>query len=663
MRRGDGTASTEPVRQAEQLRRAGDVMVAIDRCLAAARADETPPAEIALELARGYLALGDGYEALRWAVAVTDATDHFALWHAAARIADEATDDTVQWPWRTTLRVAVLGSYTTAQLVPLLRLAAARQRMRVDVYEAADGQYRQAILDPSSALYRYRPDVVLIAPHWQDLDLPYLSDGPEDAVVDECSRWSSLWSVLAERSPGTRVVQHGFVVPPADPLGHLGAQVAGSPTVQVQRLNHQLGAAAGNSVRLVDCERVAAWYGKARWFDERYWYAARQGVALDALPLLARHTTAVIASSLGLGRKCIVVDLDNTLWGGMIGEDGLDGIRLGERVGGGEAFVDFQRYLRRLKDRGLILAACSKNDDAVARTPFERHPDMQLRIEDFSAFVATWEPKPVAVRRVAQELSIALDAMVFVDDNLVERQTVRRMIPEVDVVALPPDPAYYTRTLAEYLMLEPPSLTTEDRARSERYRLRAAAAEVRRESSTLDEFWRDLEMRAEVAPFDALHLPRVEQLIARSNQFNLTGRRWTLSELTELAEDPACESRYLRLRDRFGDHGLVAAVVAVERAATLDIELFVMSCRVLGRTVERTLLEALSLAALRRGCAVLRGLYIPTPRNGIVADLYPRLGFHPSDADEAGARWEYDVRSLGPMVNRHIVTEDGERVA
>ena len=283
--------------------------------------------------------------------------------------------------------------------------------------------------------------------------------------------------MLAQRCDA-RVVQFGFALPDLAPLGHLAARLPGARATAIQALNLRLGRAAGDRVSIVDCERLSALLGKERWFDPRYWHLSKQAVALGALPLLARHTAAVIGAALGLTRKCLVLDLDNTLWGGVIGEDGLGGIRLG---GGaeGEAFVAFQEYLLVLKERGVILAVCSKNNEADAKEPFESHPEMRLRLDDLAVFVASWDPKPEQVRGSPPSLDLGLDSLVFVDDNPAEREAMRQLCPEVDVVALPAEPALYARALSQYLPFESSVLTAEDAHRTEQYRARAGAVRPR----------------------------------------------------------------------------------------------------------------------------------------------------------------------------------------
>jgi FkbH-like protein len=462
--------------------------------------------------------------------------------------------------------------------------------------------------------------------------------------------------VLAHRSRA-RVVQHTFALRPDVALGNLAAQLPGSRHLMLQALNLRLGKAAQGRVALVDCDRLAGMFGKARWFDDRYWARAKQAVALDAVPLLARQTAAVVAAAAGLSRKCLVLDLDNTLWGGIIGEDELSGIRLGGDAIG-EGFIRLQDYLVQLKRKGVVLAVASKNNEADAREVFERHPDMRLRLDDLAVFLANWDDKPSNLRRIADRLNIGLDALVLLDDNPAERQLVRDVLPEVDIIQLPEDPSRYARALADYPWFETAALTDEDRRRTEQYRARAKIAELEASSEEVESFYRSLGMHARMGPFDELRLPRITQLVNKTNQFNLTTRRYEETELRRFADRDDYATLWLELRDRFTDHGLVAVLIARQEGDTLDIDTFLMSCRVIGRTVESALLARLCWEARSRGCTRLRGTYVASAKNAVVGELYPRLGFRPMGEQDGSRMWTYDLERDGMILNEYIIEDD-----
>jgi len=395
-----------------------------------------------------------------------------------------------------------------------------------------------------------------------------------------------------------------------------------------------------------------------RWFDPRYWNLSKQAVSLEAVPLLARHTAAVIGADLGVSRKCLVLDLDNTLWGGVIAEDGLAGIRLGSGVDG-EAFVAFQEYILQLKNKGVILTVCSKNNYADAIQPFEKHPEMRLKFRDIALFIANWESKPHNIRRIAQDLNIGLDALVFVDDNPTEREAIRRFVPDVEVLSLPEDPSYFVRALSNCLSFETSAYTPDDAKRGDQYRARAQLRELETSAGSIENFYRSLEMQAVVAPFDSFHLPRIAQLIGKTNQFNLTSRRHGIAQLEQFIKDPQCIHLYLRLRDRFADHGLVAVIIGKRQGAVLDIDTWLMSCRVIGRTVERTLMEQLCRKAIEMGGTTLHGTYVQTEKNVMAKDAYAKVGFNLVRETEEGVTWSYDLSVKGPIVNEFIQVGEG----
>jgi FkbH-like protein len=632
------------IRRGDDLRRRGDSAGALGSYLDAASATEIPPAELCVRLARCHEGRGDLAQAHRWALAVVDADDNFAAWQAAAAIAGRCA---AAAPSRRSARLALAGSYTTSSFAPLLGLAAARFGIALTIHEGGYGQYRQDLLAPDSPLHRFAPDFVTLAVHEGALALPEYSATPREEVEAELRRWTDLWATVRDRA-GARVVQHNFAIPPDLALGHLDARLPGSRYAMAQALNARLAEAAGDGVALVDCERLAATYGKERWLDPRYWYAAKQAVSPGALPLLARHTAAVLAAELGLSRKCLVLDLDNTLWGGVIGEDGLAGIVLGGTPEG-EAYVAFQDYILQLKRRGVILAVLSKNNDADAKLPFARHPEMRLRLDDIAIFVANWQPKQDQIREIARVLNIGLDAIAFADDNPVEREAIRQFLPEVDVIPLPADPGGYRRALARYPGFEAAAFTPDDARRAEQYRARAALATAASEAGSLEEFQRSLQMRALVAPFTEVDLPRIAQLIGKTNQFNLTARRHGPAQLAAFMRDPECVHLSLRLRDRFGDHGLVGVLIALRRGTTLDIDTWLMSCRVIGRTVEDAMLRHLCSRARESGCTTLQGVYVPTAKNALVADLYARLGFAPVEDATGTTLWRYNLLTSAPL--------------
>ncbi len=603
----------------------------------------------ALREARAFLSDGDARRARHWATSVVDLADDLSSWSGAAALLPACLDAS---PLPRRARVALLGSSTTAQLATLLPLACARAGLQVEIYEAPYGQYRQEILDPESALYAFCPDAVVLALHDGDVDLPLVSDDPAGAVKQAVADLHGLWNRVAERT-GAVILQFTLAIPPERPFGHLGTSVPGSRYRLLQEINLTMAAEAPASVVLVDCARLANDVGTRNWFDARYWHLAKQAVSPRCIPLLTRHVGAVLAATQGLSRKVLVLDLDNTLWGGVLGEDGIDGIRLGDGTEG-EAFSAFQAYVLDLKARGIVLAVCSKNDESLVREAFAQHEGMLIGLDDIAVLSASWDDKPAQLRQIAADLGLGLDALVFVDDNPVERESVSQLLPEVDVVVLPADPAGYVRAVADYPYFETTRFTEEDAARTAQYRARASAAAARGQASSLEEFLDSLEMEGTIAPVGPDNLVRVAQLVGKTNQFNLTSRRRTEAELQEFASEPEVLALTVRLRDRFADHGLVGVVLARQDGPALEIDTWLMSCRVIGRTLENAVLGVLVEQARLRGCSAIRGTYVPTAKNSLVADLYLRLGFEPEgEPDPTGAtHWSTQIDAI--EVSSHV---------
>jgi FkbH-like protein len=589
-----------------------------------ARAREAAPAEAAKLLGR-----------------MSDLSNELPHWLSAARVLPAAGDAKPGWA-RRYLRIAVVGSHTTGQLVSILPVALARHGVAASVYESPYGQYEQEILDPSSGLYAFAPDVVLLLIDERELRLPAISEDPARDLAAETSRWTSLWAVLRERA-GATILQTTFVPRTDDGLGHVALATPGSRRQLVRALNLQLGQQLPGGVQLIDAEQLAAAIGTDRWTDARYWFLAKQSVGLAALPALARQLGSVIAATAGLSSKVVVLDLDNTLWGGVIGEDGLAGIVLGNGPSG-EAFQAFQESLLALRRRGVLLAVVSKNNDADAREPFLKHPDMRLGLDDLVAFRASWDDKAAVIRQLAEDLSLGLDAFVFVDDNPFEREAVRAALPEVEVLDLPADPTGYPAALARHPSLEPAALTAEDAARTRQYQALAEAGAARAAAATPEEYLAGLEMTATFEPVDETTLARVVQLIGKTNQFTLTARRHGEAAVQAMLDQPGAIALTMRLSDRYVDHGLVGVVIAVPAAEnTLRVDTWLMSCRVLGRGAEVTTMAVLTDAARRQGYTTVLGEHIATGRNEPARSAYERSGFTAGGVEGDSSTWTFDL--------------------
>ena len=536
------------------------------------------------------------------------------------------------------VRVAVLSDASVQHLVPLLRVLFARAGLDAEIYVAEFDTMSSEVLDEGSGLYRFAPDAVILLPATNAFRARYHeATGDRGQFGEEhAAATVALWDAMKRRSRAT-IVQATYIVPADRELGSFSLTAKDSLTANVLELNAALARAARTRghVLLADVEGVAAWIGKRALFDERLWTMAKAYCALAHLPQIAKALVDVVIAARGRIVKFVVLDLDGTLWGGVIGDDGLDGIQIGT-LGEGEPYRRFQQYLRELGRRGIALAVASKNEPAAALQPFREHPEMVLREADIAVFVASWETKVDSIRRIKETLDIGFDAIVFVDDNPFERELVRQYLPQVIVPELPEDPNDYVRALAERNLFEVTQLTEEDRKRGALYREEASRRELAASFTDVAHYLARLTMRATWTRFDTFHLPRIAQLIQRSNQFNLTTRRETPADCEALMNASSDEvvPFFLKLADRFGDHGLVSVVVGRVEADNLLVETWVMSCRVLSRGVEDFVVEKLLEAARARGLSRVVGRYEPTAKNILVKDLYARLGFMPA-ADEA----------------------------
>lgn len=532
------------------------------------------------------------------------------------------------------IRVAVLSSCTVDHLLPAIRVAGLRRRIFFDIYKGGFGQHRQELLDPASPLRAFGPDVILLSLTAREtiggVALGATADEAESVVTrateDLCELWRS-----ARDTFNALVVQQLFLDVYESLFGSYDRLVPGSPTRLVTRLNERIvEAASQNRVLLLDVARASARDGIDAWFDVARWLQGKIEIAPQAAPAYGEFFSRVIAAQRGQSRKCLVLDLDNTLWGGVIGDDGLEDIVLGEGSALGEAHLALQRYAKLLKARGVILAVCSKNELAVAEAAFRDHPEMVLRRSDIAAFVANWDDKAQNLRTIAQQLNIGLDSLVFVDDNPVERARVRESLPMVAVPELPTDPAHYVRCIADAGYFEAVGFTSEDRDRADQYAANAEREALRSASQGMEAFLHGLDMTLEFGPVAPVDLARVTQLINKTNQFNMTARRYSAEEVARFANAPENLVLQFRLVDRFGDNGLVSVMIMrslLDDPKALEIDTWVMSCRVFGRQLE---FEAMNIAvefARGRGVQRLRADYVPTEKNAVVSDLYAALGF------------------------------------
>jgi len=545
-------------------------------------------------------------------------------------------------------RIAILADAAVQHLVPLLQALLARRGVRAELYLAEFDAIEIEIFNADSGLYRFAPDAVVVLNALNPLRLKFYRDVGERMTFAERSaeRMAGLWDTLRGRSPAV-LLQSNFPLPYERAFGNFDHKVEDAFYPTVQRLNARIAelARARSHVLVNDVEALASYVGRMNWWDERLWALAKAYCSLENLPRVAQNIVDIVLAGAGQQVKCVVLDLDNTLWGGVIGDDGLENIAIGP-YGDGEPFHRLQHFLLELQRRGIVLAVCSKNEQVNAIEPFRSHPEMVLREEHIAVFVANWGPKPDNIRRIKETLNIGFDSMVFLDDNPFERDLVRKELPEVVVPELPEDPSDYLRVLAELNLFETTAYSDEDRRRGALYRENAQRSLAESSFTDISEYLRSLDMQVTMRQFDAFHLPRVVQLLQRSNQFNLTTRRYSLPECEAMMEREDCLPFYVKLADKFGDNGLISVLVLYVRGAELEIDSWLMSCRVLGRGVEQFAMNEVVALARGRGCEFITGRYIPTAKNGMVKDFYAQFGFEcVAGGDGDGTLWRLEVSS------------------
>jgi len=551
------------------------------------------------------------------------------------------------------LRIALLSGATTDLLELPLRAELASLGLRAGIHRCDFNTHVSALLESDSTTAAFRPNVAVVL-----LDLSDISEWPaagddETAVSDCADSFVGRWLGLCEafhNNTGAEIILGNLRLPTTSPNGHLSRQLPWDRTNFVRRINQLLADKAPRFVHTLDIEALSAQYGLKTWFDPRFWHHAKQSVSLDCIVPLVRDTAGIIAAFYGKTAKCIVLDLDNTIWGGVVGDDGVDGIRIGPGGAEGEAFQAFQSYLLQLKQRGILLAVCSKNEEANALAPFEELEGMVLKRDDIVAFKANWEPKPTNIQAIAAELNIGLDAIVFVDDNPAERALVRQAIPDVKVLELSDDPSDYPLLLDRSGWLQTLEITKEDQRKSEQYRANHSRAKLAEQVLDYDSYLASLEQKAAIRPFDAQNLDRITQLINKTNQFNLTTLRMTQTEVDALVGRPDAITAYMRLSDTFGDNGLIGVVAGHVEGGTLFIDLWLMSCRVFKRGAEHAMANYVMQAASHRGITKVSGLYKPTVKNGLVAGFYGELGFSKEAVDgEGNTTWTGATADFQPL--------------
>ena len=551
------------------------------------------------------------------------------------------------------VRIALLGGATTDYLEAPLSLELESLGLASTIHRADYNSFVHEMLAPDSGTAAFAPDLTVLLPTPSNItEWPVTGDTEErvEQLVGQISQhFLGLCEALHSRTTSD-IILGNFHCLPIRATGNLGCRLPWDRNTFIRRINMALARNAPSYIHIFDIESLAAHHGVANWFDTRFWHHAKQPVSFDCVVPLVRGLSAIVAAIYGKTAKCLVLDLDNTLWGGVVGDDGVEGLKIGEGDAVGEAFKAFQDYLSQLKDRGMLLAVSSKNEPENAKAPFENHPDMVLKLDDIASFKASWEPKPQALEEIARDLNIGLESLVFVDDNPAERDLMRQTLPQVRVVELTTDPSDYPMLLDRTGWLEMARFTAEDSAKTEQYRQNAKREGMEAAHVDYDSFLASLDQKAVVKAFDPQNLDRITQLINKTNQFNLTTRRMTRSEVEDLLSREDTATTCVRLADRFGDSGLISVMICRRDGDTMQVDLWAMSCRVFKRGVEHLMANHLFATASQMGVKSVRGIYLPTEKNKIVSELYSELGFDCESRDADGATvWRLDVSRFEPI--------------
>jgi FkbH-like protein len=552
----------------------------------------------------------------------------------------------------TKFKLAILRSFTVEPIVPLLRAEAFAYGIDLEVHVGDFNTYVQDMLDSQSSLYRFAPNAVVLAVRadqaapelWRDFaDLaPEAAQQAAERVVRSYEQWIATFRKHSQAA----LIVHSLERPSSPSLGILDDQSEAGQSGLIRQINRELRriTAGFHGVYVLDYDALVARHGSEHWHDERKWLTARLPIAASHLLHMARDWTRFIVPLSGRTAKVLVFDLDNTLWGGVIGEDGMTGIKVGPEYPGA-AYQALHRALLDLSRKGILLAVCSKNNLDDAMEALEKHPGMLVRPKHFAAIRINWTDKAQNLREIAEELNVGIDALAFLDDNPFEREQVRAALPEVTVIDLGKNPLEYASAVRNCAAFERLTLSSEDRQRTEMYAAQKQRAGAEQNFQSKEDFFRFLEQEAELEPVSDLTLARISQLTQKTSQFNLTTRRYTEPQIADMAKKPDWQIFSIRVRDRFGDHGLVGVAIAHDEGEQCEVDTFLLSCRVIGRTVETALLAHLAESAVQRGCKRLVGWFLPTKKNAPARDFYLQHGFNRQEANGTGSLWTLDLKS------------------
>ena len=544
------------------------------------------------------------------------------------------------------LRIAVLGGSTTSDIIKVLEIFLRERGIAPTFYESEYAQYWNDAVFGNAELVEFKPELVFIHTTFRNITaLPEIlesAESVEQKLESEYSRFEQMWTSIAEKF-GCPVIQNNFELPPTRLMGNREVGCTYGTIDFVTRLNVKFYdyARSHKNFYINDINYISAAFGLDKWCDSRCWHLYKYALSLDAIPDFSYNVARIICSLMGKNKKVIALDLDNTLWGGVVGDDGQAGLEIGSETSEGQTFASVQKYFKEHKKLGVLLTVCSKNDMENAISGLE-HPSGVLKPDDFAMIKANWEPKPQNISETASELNFLTESFVFVDDNPAEREIVRSMLPEVYAAEFD-TPEDSIRAMDKLGFFEVTTLSEDDAARGEMYRANAQRASLEKSFTSYEDFLKSLEMTAQIGDFSEVNIPRITQLTNKSNQFNLTTKRYTQSEMEQCAKSPDYIRLSGQLSDKFGDNGIVSVVIGRKEQTALHIELWLMSCRVLKRDMEFAMLDTLVEQCKAAGITEIFGYYYPTKKNGMVASLYETFGFEKISDDNGNTTWRLDT--------------------
>jgi FkbH-like protein len=545
------------------------------------------------------------------------------------------------------IHLLMLSASTSSHLADALIGTAIRFGFLLDVTLVEYEEPEPWLEANRDALKQNPPDFVLLASDNRILKLasPLGDEEAAKQTIDAALGRIARIAEVAGAATGRPIILQTLAGDPDASQVNMDLGLSGSPRYLTAEFNRRLAAQARQASRLLlDVNGIANLVGQAAWSAGRYWYAAKYPFATAMIPLYADHLTRILSAQMGRSRRVLVLDLDNTMWGGIVGDDGVEGLVLGTGTPLGETYSALQRMALSYKERGIILCVSSKNDEAIALDAFRHHPEMVLKEEDIVAFRVNWDDKAANIKAISDMIDLGLDSFVFLDDNPAERKRVRDALPAVAVPELPDDPSEWISVFQAAGYFEQAVFSREDALRAGFYKANARRAAQLERIGNHDDYLRSLDMTLQVAPFDATGRKRIAQLISKSNQFNLTTRRYSDAEVAAVQSNPDAVTLQARLEDIFGDNGMISAVICLRQERRWEIDTWIMSCRVLGRRVEETILQTLVQQARAAGITDLIGRYIPTAKNGLVRDHFSKLGFTQIDAQPSGeTTWQLAV--------------------